>query len=196
MKKQLLVIHGGDSFPTYEEYIENLKQETVAPYRGRGWKGGLQQALGEEYEVLQPRMPNSMNAKYLEWKIWFEKFFLYIRDDVILLGHSMGGVFLAKYLSENSFPKRVLATFLVAAPFDSDGNRRLVEFTLPPSLEGLERQGGKISLYYSKDDSVVSFGELEKYKKVLPNATVRVFEDRGHFNLEEFPEIIEEIKAV
>ena len=194
--KQLFVIHGGDAFPTYEEYIEYLKKETVDLRRGKGWKAGLQEALGEGYEVIQPRMPNSMNAKYLEWRIWFEKFFPYIKDGVILLGHSMGGIFLAKYLSENEFPYKVLATFLVAAPFDSDGGRPIVEFTLPTSLSGLKRQGGKIFLYQSKDDPVVDFNEIGKYQKVLPDAEVRIFEDRQHFNQEEYPEIVETIKKL
>src|SRR3569623_84723 len=194
--KQLFVIHGGDAFPTYEEYIEYLNKETVDLRRGKGWTAGLQEALGEGYEVIQPRMPNSMNAKYLEWRIWFEKFFPYIKDGVILLGHSMGGIFLAKYLSENEYPYKVLATFLVAAPFDSDGGMPIVEFTLPTSLSGLKRQGGKIFLYQSKDDPVVDFNEIGNYQKVLPDAEVRIFEDRQHFNQEEFPEIVETIKKL
>lgn len=194
--KQVIAIHGGDAFPTYEEYIEYLKREEVDPYRGKGWKANLPAALGEEYEVLQPRMPNPMNAKYVEWKIWFEKFFPYLKENVILLGHSMGGIFLAKYLSENEFPKKVTATFLIAAPFEDDGGRPIVEFNLPASLEKFQEQGGKIFLYQSADDPVVNALEVEKYKKALPLAEVRMFSDRGHFNQEEFPEIVEAIKAL
>ena len=152
--------------------------------------------MGSEYEVIAPKMPNKSNAKYVEWKIWFEKLLPFVRDDIVLLGHSMGGVFLAKYLSEEKFPKKIKATFLVAPPYNIDEGRALVEFVLPVSLENFERQGGKIFIYHSRDDYVVAFSELSKYQKVLPKAQFKIFEDRGHFSQEEFPEIIEDIKSV
>jgi len=152
--------------------------------------------LGDTYEVLTPRMPNSNNAKYIEWKIWFEKLFPFLYGEVILVGHSLGASFLAKYLSEEQFPKKILATLLIAGPYDSDGDRPMVEFTLPNSLALFEEQGGTISLYHSKDDPVVAFSELSKYQKALPNAKITSFEDRRHFNQESFPEIVIDIQSI
>lgn len=197
-KQQVVVIHGADSFPTYEKYLEALREYEVdlADLSRRGWKDTLGEKLGEEYKVLYLKMPNKQNAKYLEWKIWFEKWVPLLRDGAILVGHSMGGVFLAKYLSEESFPKSIRATFLVAAPFNDEAGRPLVEFTLPVSLESFERQGGQIYIYHSEDDRVVAFSETEKYKETLPSATLRVFEDRGHFNAEELPELVSEIQSL
>lgn len=140
-------------------------------------------------------MPNAQNARYFEWKLWFEKYIPLLNDEVILIGHSFGGSFLAKYLSEESFPKKIRATFIIAAPYDRDSEREVVEFVLPESLALLESQGGKIHLYHSKDDPVVDFSELQKYIDALPEATVKTFEDRGHFNQETFPEIVEDIEA-
>ncbi len=195
--KQLMVIHGGDAFATYEEYIEFLKGfpiEYNTSLRGKGWKANLPEVLGAGYEVIAPRMPNPTNAKYLEWKIWFEKYIPYIEDGVIFVGHSFGGSFIAKYLSEEIFPKRIDATFLVAAPYDTDGERKVVEFVLPESLALLEKQAGTIYLYQSADDDVVPFQEVHKYEKALTGAIVRIFNDRQHFNQEYLPEIIEDIK--
>jgi predicted alpha/beta hydrolase family esterase len=198
MKKQVFVIHGGDAFPTYEEYISYLQNETIdiERFKIRGWKSSLGENLGNEYEVIQPRMPNPENAKYLEWKIWFEKFVPFLTDGVILLGHSLGGIFLAKYLAEENFPKKIRATFLAAAPFNKDGDRAIVEFDLPASLEKLKEQGGEIFLYHSKDDPVVQFSELAKYQQALPEAHVTVFEEKQHLNQEQFPEIVEAIKSL
>lgn len=197
-KQQVLVIHGGDTFATQEEYLADLASYAVdlTDGTGKGWKTWLVEALGSDYGVTLPRMPNSMNARYTEWKTWFEKYIPLLEDGIILVGHSLGGSFLAKYLSEESFPKKIRATFLIAAPYDMDGDRHLVEFVPKDSLDLLSTQGGEIFLYQSRDDDVVSFGELEKYRLVLPNAHVRVFENKGHFNQETFPELVDDIKSL
>jgi len=199
MKKQILLIHGGDNFATYEEYIDFLKKYEVKleELDAKRWKENLSEKLGGDFEVIFPKMPNPMNAKYAEWKITFEKFFPFLKDNIILVGHSLGGIFLAKYLSENKFPQKILATFLVSAPYDEkDTNEFLGDFNLPESLEMFREQGGKIFLYHSKDDEVVPFIDFEKYKKVLPEAETMVFEDRGHFDQNEFLELVKDIKSL
>ena len=198
MKKQVIAIHGGDAFPTYEEYLNFLRNFEIDfdNLSIKGWKTNLGEALGDGYEIILPRMPNSTNAKYVEWKIWFEKYFSIIKDDVILIGHSLGASFLAKYLSEEDFPKKIKATFLVAGPYNKDEERDLVEFVPPGNLENFTEQGGKIFLYHSKDDPIVHFQELEKYQDRLPTAQTRIFEDREHFSQEELPEIVKDIKAL
>ncbi len=186
------------SFATYEEYLDDLKNFEIdfEKVNVKGWKPNLGDALGDDYEVILPRMPNSANAKYLEWKIWFEKYFPVIKDNIILIGHSLGASFLAKYLSEEDFHKKIKATFLIAGPYGKDDERDLVEFAPPENLESLTKQGGKIFLYHSKDDPVVLFQELKKYEDRLPTAHTRVFEGRGHFNQEELPEIVKDINSL
>jgi hypothetical protein len=46
--------------------------------RQPSWKKWLSEGLADSYQVIRPDMPNTMNAKYSEWKIWFEKYFRYI----------------------------------------------------------------------------------------------------------------------
>ncbi len=198
MKKQIVAIHGGDSFDTHEEYVSFLKSfeiDNLEYFIRDNWKATLQEKLGDSFEVILPRMPNPFDARYAEWKIWFDKLVPFLSDGVTLIGHSLGGIFLAKYLSENKFPKTITATILVSAPFDDEEDEEsLVDFVLPPSLELFASQGGKIFLYQSKDDTSVPPIECEKYKKALPNARVMMFEDKGHFTQEEFPELVESIK--
>ncbi|MFA6437066.1 MAG: alpha/beta hydrolase [Candidatus Paceibacterota bacterium] len=199
MKKQVLVIHGGDTFDTYEEYLVFLNDYEINLEKSKikRWKETLAEKLGENFDVISPKMPNSMNAKYKEWKIIFEKYFPYLSDNLILVGHSLGGTFVAKYLSENDFPKKILATFLVSACYDNEvSGYSLGDFSLPQSLEKLEKQGGKVFLIHSKDDKVVSFKDFEKYKKDLPMAETMIFEDRGHFDQPEFPEVVGKIKEI
>ena len=199
MKKQILVIGGGETFNSYEEYFEFLKNYEINFEKliRTGWKDKLRQGLGDSYEVILAKMPNPMNSKYKEWKIMFDKILPFLRDEVVLIGHSLGGIFLAKYLAENNFPKIILATFLIAPPFDAESlEYSLADFVLPASLDKFQEQGGKIFIYHSKDDMVVSFEDLKKYKKALPKAETIIFEDRGHFNQEDFREIVEAIRKL
>ena len=109
----------------------------------------------------------------------------------------MGGILWEKYFSENDFPKKVRATFLIAAPYNTEGAEySLVDFTLSASLKRFQEQGGAISLYHSENDPVVPFSNLAKYRKELPNAAVRIFKDREHFQQAELPEIVEDIRAL
>lgn len=198
MKQQVFVIHGGTAFDTYEEYISYLQNKEVSleKLQGRDWKMNLQDDLGDEYEVFLPKMPNAQNAVYQEWCMWFEKFLPLLDDGVILVGHSLGAVFLAKYLSEHTVTKKIKATLLVAPPFDSDEGRKLPQFAITTSLEKLGTQGGKVIIFHSKDDPVVDFAELAHYQEQLSTAVIRVFEDRGHFNMEDFSEIQLEIQGI
>jgi len=205
MKKQVVFIHGGGNFDTddnYLKYLENLefhpaKDKEWKESSARRWNHSLKEKLGSDFEVIAPSMPNSNNAKHKEWKIWFEKIIPHLRDGVVLVAHSLGGIFLAKYLSENDFPKKIWATYLVAASYhDNSSDYSSNAFVLPKNLEKLEKQGGEIFLYHSEDDSYVSFTNLGKYMKALPKAKTVVFKDRGHFVDEEFPEIIESIKRI
>lgn len=197
MKKQIVAIHGGDTFEKYEDYISDLKNKTITleKLRAKDWKANLQNNLGEDYEVVLPRMPNPNNAKYAEWKILFDKIVLLLNDEVIFIGHSLGGIFLAKYLSEESCQKKTKAAFLVAAPYNTGSEwGRNTDFVLPQNLNEFSHQVPNIFIYHSKDDPVVPFSDCLEYQKALPKAKVKVFENRQHFNQESLPEVVEDIK--
>jgi len=201
MKKQVILIHGGDVFNTYEEYIKHLEKTEFDPNkdkkRGKRWSRNLEEELGNDFNVIFPTMPYKYNAKYREWKIWFEKVILHIKDNSILMGHSLGGLFLVKYLSENDFNKKISKTILIAAPYNDKNSKEVIgDFVLPDSLEKFKKQGGKIIIYQSKDDPMVPFSDFEKYKEMLPDAIVRVFKKRGHFTGNKFPELIRDIKGL
>jgi len=199
MKKQVIIIHGGWVFKRYKEYIDYLKRHKIdfKRLKEKDWKETLSDRLGKDFEVILPKMPNPMNARYKEWKIMFEKLFPFFKNNLILLGHSLGGIFLAKYLSENKFPKKIKATFLVAAPYDDKTIKDFLgDFKLPKKLDKFQKQSGKIFLYQSKDDSTVPFADLEKYKKSLPKAEIVIFQKKGHFTQVEFPEIVKHIKKL
>ncbi len=200
MKQQVVVIHGGDTFDTYKDYISFLTDRKIDPERlkpKRDWKNTLSEKLGENYEVLLPSMPNKTNSKYIEWKIWFERTIPFFNKNVILIGHSLGGIFLAKYLSQTTMSKAIKAVILVAAPFDdADSKESLASFKLPSSLKKFSEQTDQIYIVHSKNDPVVPFEDLKKYQKALPNAETITFNNKEHFNQETFPEITKLIKTL
>jgi len=143
-------------------------------------------------------MPLQDNAKYEEWKIHFERYFDQLTDNIILVGESLGGVFLAKYLSENLFPKKILSVYLVCPPFDNTlmGEDLVGGFALQSDLSMIEKHCKNINLLFSKDDDCVPVSHTKKYEEKLENPNVVIYESKsGHFNISEFPEIIEMIKG-
>ncbi|MEK7510789.1 MAG: alpha/beta fold hydrolase [Patescibacteria group bacterium] len=199
MVKQLVIIHGGNAQNSYEEYLERLIQRTptVDDFKSKhGWKDALVDEFEGACEVFRPQMPNNRNAKYIEWKIWFEKLVPFLTDDVVLVGHSLGGIFLAKYLSEEDFPHRIRATILVAAPYNTLTEHPRADFNIIEPFDKFLAQGGEIYLYHSPNDEVVPFSNFERYVRDLPGAHAVVLEGRGHFNEQTFPELVEMIKSL
>lgn len=199
MKTQILLIGGGNAFEKHEDYLKYLETRHVSLDHFRAnmnWKNGLQTLLGNEFDVLIPQMPNNQNARYSEWKIWFERILLLLDGEIIFIGHSMGGLFLMKYLSENTCLVKIRATFLLAAPFVSKGEYPLADFYTDSQLIGVENQAGHIFIYHSTDDPTVPTLCAERYKKALPGAHLCILEGCGHLNQKDFPEIIEAIRSL
>lgn len=193
--KQIVVIHGGEYYDSYKEYLSGLRKKKLKFEKmiTKRWKDTLGDKLGRGYQVVMPLMPNASNAKYLEWKIWFEKMIPFLEKEVVLLGHSLGGVFLVKYLSENKFPNKILATIIVAAPFEIDVKGG---FKLKKNLDKLQEQSENLIFYHSLDDEVVPFSEFLEYKKLFSSAQFREYKKRGHFGQATFPEIVKEIRKI
>lgn len=187
------MIHGGTTFETFKDYIENLKNKEVKLERiisHEYWSQNVAKDLGKSYLMLTPKMPNATNAQYDEWKIWFEKILGVLDREIVLIGHSLGGIFLVKYLAENKVKKVIKVAFLLGAPFDDElDEETLGDFALPEDVSGFSAQVGKVFLLHSKDDPCVPFEQALKYKKVLPEAELIIFEDKGHFNDEKFTEL-------
>lgn len=196
--QQVIVIHGGTTFKDYDSYLQSLSQKKLDINRfiyTPKWKEKLQDVLGNEYQVLLPSMPNSTNARYSEWKIWFEHISSLFAHDCIIIGHSLGGIFLAKYLSENTLPVKIKATILVAAPYDDESAEDLSDFKIETLSDQLTEQAGRLVFINGLDDPVVPATEMKKYQRRLPNAEFIVLPAPDHFVREKFPELIYLLKS-
>lgn len=193
-KKQILFIHGGDSFSSYEKYIDELRATTIDYERlkpRQRWKDTLVDLLPDR-DILLPTMPNSANAQFDEWSIVFEKLIPLLTPDATIIGHSLGAMFLAKYLNLHPLATPAQQILLVAGGYnhpDHDYGSFAVQ-----SAQGLDKSARSIHLFHSTDDFVVPYEELAKFQADLPTATVHSFTDRNHFLDLEFPELIELLK--
>ncbi|MEK7635589.1 MAG: alpha/beta hydrolase [Patescibacteria group bacterium] len=197
-KTQIFIIHGGMTFKNKKDYLHFLKTRKISIKKKIGWYDVyLDEKLGKNFEIIRPRMPKQDDAKYNDWKIYFERHISYLRNNVILIGGSLGGIFLAKYLSEHKFPKKILSTYLICPPFDNalPGEDLVGGFKLKSDLSLLEKNSKNLYLLFSKDDDVVPISHAKKYEKKLKNAKIIIYKSKnGHFNIPKFPEIINMIK--
>ena len=190
------------SFSKYEDFLKYLETEPIRNLPGaesvKRWSSNLAEDLGGDFDVFTPIMPNKQNAKYLEWKIWFERHFEFLRDDTTLLGWSQGGYFLSKYLTENQPPFKIKTLILVAAPFELGdfGGEDVGDFAFDTrKVRELQNKAQNIVIMHSKDDFVVPYEHVLKYLEALPEAELISFEDKNHFLIPEFPELIEKIRS-
>jgi predicted alpha/beta hydrolase family esterase len=198
MKTQILFIHGGSTFKNRKDYLNHLKKRKISIDKRKWWTNEHLDKNLKNFEIIKPRMPLQDYAQYKEWKIHFEKYFPFLRNNVILIGSSLGGIFLAKYLSENKFPKKILSVYFVGAPFDDTCPKEDLAggFKLKSDLSMIEKNCKNINLLFSKNDDIVPVAHAKKYKNKLKNANIFIYSHiKGHFITPKFPEIIKMIKS-
>ena len=198
MKPQIVLIHGGTTFKNKADYLSFLKNRKVSIEKEIRWSEAyLDKKLGKHFEIIRSSMPLKEDAKYNEWKINFERYFPYFRNNIILVGSSLGGIFLAKYLSENKFPKKIRSIYLIAPPFDNtiEGEDLVGGFNLKSDLSMVEKNCKNINLLFSKDDDTVPISHADKYKRKLKNSRIVIYKSKnGHFKISKFSEIVKMIK--
>ena len=204
VKKNIILIGGGDSFSDREDFLQYLRttdmRDLPSENDRKSWKQWVKAELGEEYYFDMPLMPNKENAKYDEWKIWFERHLDVVEESVLLVGLSLGAQFLAKYLIENDVKVDIEGLFLLAGPcgyFDDPDGMDCASFAFDQTdLHKIQDKVGKITIMHSKDDFVVPYDHALKYKEALPEAELVTFTDKNHFLVEELPELVEKIKSL
>jgi uncharacterized protein len=157
------------------------------------WEPMLEHALGPEYRVQAPRMPQPTNPRY---RIWARRIAHLIDDDPspVLVGHSFGASVLLKYLTEDTQRPPFAGLFLIATPFWGPD---FPEFALSPDFASRLHDGSPVYLYHSRDDPEIPFEHLERYSRALPHAIVRALDGRGHeFNQKQFPELVADIRGL
>ncbi|MFT9847789.1 alpha/beta hydrolase [Aneurinibacillus sp. REN35] len=183
MKKQVLFIHSAGA-----QGLHQGSSDLVAY---------VKDALGDEYNLLYPKMPNSEDPEYTLWKLQLDKEFASLDGEVLLIGHSLGGSVLLKYLSEKTTNRSISGLFMIAAPYwGKDDDWQVEEYTLPENSASKLPQIAQIFLYHSRNDEFVPSAHLEHYKKRLPQANTRILDGAEHAFSDGLPELINDIKGL
>jgi len=183
--RNAIIIHGK---PSREKYYS----PDYPSSSNFAWIPWLQKHLIiNDIKADTPEMPLAYEPDYKVWKREFERFD--ICQNTSLIGHSAGGTFILRWLSENANLK-VDQVALVAPSYHSRDNS-FVDF-LDFSIESsIAEQVSRLTLFTSDNDSELSKKNITTIKKQIPSAIVVELPGRGHFTPEDmgrvdFPELL------
>lgn len=152
------------------------------------------QLMIKDIHTVAVEMPTSFYPEYSKWQKEFERFD--ITPETILIGHSCGGGFLIRWLSENK-DKRVDKVILVAPwvgtnpdqPFDQS----FFDFKWDSNLYS---RASNLIMFNSTNDVEPVKNSEKIIQNKLEGLKIIELKDRGHFTLhgmgtEKFPELLE-----
>jgi len=156
----------------------------------------LQNALGSEYDVRYPPMPGESNPDLRTWKAKIADELEALNGNVILVGHSLGGAALLKYLAEENIQKQIAGLFLLAAPSWDEENWNFDDLRLPDDLETRLSAIPRIFLYHNRDDQIAPFRHLSLHAARIPRSIVRESVKGGHQFDNNLTKVANDIKSL
>ena len=194
-KPNVVLIHGGEVWQDKSTYRSKIQSGELNSYwyskffddavdgSRTSWKTELSNYCKSNFiSLIKPQMPSKTNADYDEWKRVFEQSLPFINSQTVLIGSSLGSMFLTKYLNENQLVFK--SAFLISGGLWEDTETNIVDFDpkwgLSTNLEILNSYANKINIVHSKDDNVVDFARSVNLKSKLPNASFVQLDGLGH----------------
>lgn len=185
--KNAIIVHGK---PTKEIYYSDAYPSSS----NFAWIPWLQkQLMIRDIKTDTPEMPLAYEPEYTVWKTELERFD--IHKDTVLIGHSAGGGFLVRWLSENKNVS-VGKLVLVAPSLDPDKKSKtgFCDFEIDSELSA---RVSHISVFISNDAEHIK-KSVEILQEAIPEIQVVTLEGMGHFipahmGRVEFPELLAEI---
>jgi predicted alpha/beta hydrolase family esterase len=156
----------------------------------------LQTALGDEYQVHYPRMPNEADPEMQAWKARIATELAALDGPLVLVGHSAGAAALLKYLSEEPVEAPIAGLFLLASPSWDNEHWNFADLRLPPDSAAKLSRIPRIFFYHSRDDDVVPFAHLALHAARFPRATIRAFDGRGHQFGNDLSDVAKDIRDI
>lgn len=189
--KNAILIHGWN---TKEEYYDPVRPTASNDH----WFPWLtKQLVLKDINTVSIEMPDGYYPKYDIWKRELERYD--ISGQTILIGHSCGGGFLVRWLSEN--PDQKVGKVVLVAPWlgldtgDDPFDKTFFEFEIDPNIA---KRTARLTIFISDDDFKDVVASVQILRDKLVGAKFIDFHGKGHFVLNslggpEFPELLEEI---
>ena len=174
--------------PSKEEYFN---PESSAQ-SNKHWLPWIQRQLILKGILAQcPELPEPYEPIYEKWCAVFEQF--KIDQDTILIGHSCGGGFLVRWLSENQV--KVGRVILVAPFLDPNHDEVKSDFFLFQIDQNLTSKTKGLTIIVSPQDDQIILDSVNQIKGAVPDVQVISIENKGHFTLsdmgtDQFPELL------
>jgi len=195
-RKKVFLIGGWvdeSNYVDFSAYIDSLEWNPFEE-KVQWWKDTLEKDLGEDYEVIRIPMPSPYFARYEYWEQMFEKARAYFDEENVFVGHSMGAIFLMKYLETYSLPASSI--HLVGVCHCDTPSEKIGSFALTPDVSNIQTWPEKLHFYFSHDDDIIPFEEYGYFQKLFPKSHFHTFPDRGHFvDQEHFSELAHAIRT-
>lgn len=156
----------------------------------------LQEKLGPTYRVHCPPMPNENAPEYAAWQVQIRDELNALTGAVVLVGHSLGGSILLKYLAEERITTPIAGLFLVAVPYWGAVDWEVEEYMLSETFAAHLPASLPIALYHSRDDEIVPFDHMARYAAQLPQATLHAFADGGHQCHDDLSAVAQDIRQL
>lgn len=190
--KNALLIHGWN---TKAEYYDPARPTASNDH----WFPWLtKQLVLKDINTVAVEMPNGYYPEYPIWKRELERYD--IGPETVLVGHSCGGGFLVRWLSETDTK---VGRVVLVAPWlghntgDEPFDKSFFDFKIDPKIA---EKTTRLVVLISDDDSDDVIKSVDTLRDKLIGAKFRNFSGKGHFTLkslgtEEFPELLKEILA-
>lgn len=184
--KNAILLHGTcDKAEYFDDKYPSLSNSHWFPWLQK-------QLLMKDVLAQTPEMPDAHTPDYAKWKTEFERFS--IDENTILVGHSCGGGFLVRWLSENIV--KVHSVILVAPWLDPDRVQTTNFFDFKIDSDIFNRTQN-LSIFVSQDDESDILKSVDIIKNSIPEIKITKFSNKGHFTFGdmgkyEFPELLEE----
>jgi len=180
----VLIFHGTEGHPE-ENWFPWIKKELEK----------------KDYKVHIPQFPSPpvIPAKIDEWFEVLKDYKKHINEETIIIGHSLGGVFLLRLLEKLKYP--IKSAFFIGTPV---GVLPILNYYRDYSFCGFDfnwdqtiNKSKKFTVFQSNNDPYVSLDNGEKLAKKL-NVKLNFIPNAGHFNEKagylEFWELLEKVE--
>jgi uncharacterized protein len=156
----------------------------------------LQESLKKEYEIHYPVIEDPEEPTYAMWKAMLNQKLANLSGKILLIGHSLGGSMLLKYLSEEKTSIEIKGLFLVSVPFWGNAGWDVDDFALGTNFQLYLPDIPIIQLYHCFNDPIVPYEHMEHYKKVIPEAVAYKLIGNDHAFTKGMPKIVENIQSL